>query len=98
MTAPSTDLSAIRQIVSGLQLAGWTLDYVYDGEERVPVKDAHEAIALTTDLDEATLSVHKDTETGYVYFVLGNEPYEVAADWTLTLSDVLDPITDSWEA
>jgi hypothetical protein len=106
MSAPTTDRAAISQIIDALTGAGWVLDTVYDGEDNDPVLNKSEALALIMDLDEAVLHVKKrlgrEVEQGalihgWVRFVLGNEPFEVAADYTVNLEDALGPLFDRWE-
>ena len=98
MGAPESDSAAIRQTIRALKAAAWTLDYVDNGEEDIPVKTEQEAIDAITAVDQAWLFV-KRTENGvrsYVFFVLGNDPEEVICDHTVDLSPVLDPLTDRW--
>lgn len=99
MSAPSSDSAAIRQIIRALLAEGYTLVEVWDGEETVPVTNETTALAAVTAVDDATLFVR--TPDGqynpWVRFVMGNEPFEVAADWIDTLSHVLDPLTSSWD-
>lgn len=98
MPAPSSDKAGIRQIIRALRDAGWELDYVYDREDETYVATEGAAIDAIMAVDEAFLYV-KRTENGvrgYVFFVLGNDPAEVAADYTVNLSNVIDPLTESW--
>lgn len=97
MTAPTSDAAGIRQVIRALVAAGWTLSYVNDGEERVQVRGVFEALAAITDVDFAHLFVDSaDGTHGFVCFVLGNDPEEVAADWTANLEPVLGPLTQGW--
>lgn len=99
MPAPTSDRAAIRQIIRALKAAGYTLRAVNDGEELIPVSTESGALAAIMAVDEATLIINlpDDAGRGWIYFVLGNEPFEVAADYTLNLSPVLDPLTEGWE-
>lgn len=97
MSAPESDSAAIRQIIRALRAAGWQLGQVEDGGETFDVKTEQEAIDGITAVDEAWLHVqHTDGRTGYVFFVMGNEPFEVANDYTVNLSDAIDPLTEGW--
>lgn len=96
MATPESDSAAIRQIIRGLRAAGWELDSVWDGEESEPVTTETAAIEAITGLDQAHLYVKKQGVDGWVFFVLGNEPFEVANDYTTNLSDAIDPITEPW--
>lgn len=97
MSAPSSDTAAIRQIIRALKAADHTLIAVNDGGERIGVTGEQEAIEAFTAVDMAWLYVRlPDGDQGWISFVLGNEPEEVAADWTINLSPVLDPLTKTW--
>lgn len=99
MSTPSSDKSAIRQIIRTLRAAGYVLNYVNDGEERISVANEAEAIEAITAVDEAVLWVaHPERRESHVYFVLGNEPFEVAADYGVSLDETLQPLFDHWEA
>lgn len=96
MSAPSSDKAGIRQTVRALKEAGWELDYVDDREEITPVSTETTAIEAVTAVDEAFLHVTRGDDTGYVFFVMGNDPEEVICDHTVNLSVVLDPLTEGW--
>lgn len=96
MAAPTSDRGGIQQVIRGLRADGWSLDFVDDGEEDVPVTNETEAIEAIMAVDMAHLFVRKGEERGHVWFVLGNDPDEVAADYTLTLSATLDPLIERW--
>lgn len=98
MSRPSNDADAIREIIGTLLAAGYTLDRVADGgEEDVPVTTKAEAVDAITAVDDATLFVkHPERQSSHVYFVLGNDPGEVACDYGVSLCDVIDPLTESW--
>ena len=105
MTAPSTDRAAVRQIIRALKGAGWVLARVYDGEGHPAVASETEALNAIFAVDEAYLHVVKgyddlrqDHARGWVRFVLGNEPFEVAADYTVNLEPALGPLFERWEA
>jgi hypothetical protein len=96
MSAPTSDSAGIRQTIRALRAAGWELDYVWDGEERISVKNEGEAIREITNLDQAHLYFKVGEFYGWVFFVLGNAPYEVINDHTTNLSAVIDPMTERW--
>lgn len=103
MSAPSTDRAAVAQIIKALQAAGWVLDHVYDGEDKIPTRKVEETIHAIFAVDDAYLhvkradSAHMKNETGWVRFVLGNEPFEVASDYTMNLEDALKATFDAWD-
>lgn len=101
MSAPKTDAAAIRQTIRALNAAGMTLLHVDDGEDLIRVRTEQDALDAITAVDDATLIVNlpagSERETSHVRFVLGNEPYEVICDHGLSLSPVLDPLTERWE-
>lgn len=96
MTAPKTDEAAIRAIIRALRAAGWILTDVHDGEEEVVTTTENDAIEAITAVDAARLYVTRQGKVGHVFFVLGNDPEEVACDYTVNLSEVIDPLTESW--
>lgn len=103
MTTPKTDEAGIRQTIRALKAAGYALGTVDDGggePERVRTED--EAVKAITAVDNAYLYVIADEDSpsprmGHIWFVLGNEPFEVIADHSLTLSPVLDPLMERWD-
>lgn len=100
MTAPSTDRAAVIAIIRAVKAAGWVLDYVYDSEDNVAVENREDmALDAIFAVDEAFLHVNRTGGlTGWVYFVLGNEPFEVAADYTINLEPALGPLYERWDS
>lgn len=97
MPAPTSDRAGIRQTVRALRAADHTLDHVFDGGDNVPVRTETEVIDAVEAVDDAYLNVVlPNGDTGWVRFVLGNEPDEVICDHTVNLSPVLDPLTNGW--
>ena len=88
MPTPTTDAGGIRQTIRALVADGWTLDRVEFGEDPEPVRNETEAMEIITDLDDAFLVVTKGEESGWVRFVMGNEPPEVVCDYTINLECV----------
>lgn len=97
-TTPTSDRAAATQIIRGLIHKGWRLDRVYDGEEDISVVTVGQALAAIFAVDDAYLHVRLPAtgDTGWVRFVLGNDPEEVVCDHTVNLSPVIDPIMDGW--
>jgi|SRR5690606_24196318 len=98
MSAPSSDRAGIRQAIRALKTDDWEVSSVWDGGEETFVKGEQEAIAAITAVDDARLYVVRrfgEREHGWVRFVLGNEPDEVMADWTVNLT-ALDALLDRW--
>jgi hypothetical protein len=97
MSAPTTDTAAIRQIIRALRDADYVLDYVDDGGEEIKVSTEQEAIDAITAVDSAHLFVtHPTNSPSHVWFVLGNDPEEVAADHGVSLEDAIGPLMRSW--
>lgn len=98
---PSTDREAISLIFEGLSQQGVTVTEVMDDtwcpEDLTQVSTPSEAVDLVCDVDEAYVYVTlPDTSEGWIRFVLGNSPEEVACDYTTNLEEFLDPIIDPW--
>lgn len=92
---PTTERGAVQQVIRAVRDSGWEMTFVYDGGEDVPVRTEPEAIEAIFAVDDAFLNFEKDGETGWVRFVLGNSPEEVAADWTTNL-DAVETLTSRW--
>lgn len=97
---PTNDKEAITLILDGLIAAGCKPVNVWDGEELTPVTNTEEAVPVICNLDEAVLNLvlpaDADRTGSHIYFVLGNEPEEVACDYGVSLSPYLDPIVNPW--
>jgi hypothetical protein len=94
---PSNDREAITLIVQGLVDGGHTPRYVNDGEENVPTTTVADVVEAVTAVDVATAVFRNPNGTrGWVWFVQGNEPEEVAADYTVNLDPLLSSIVDPW--
>lgn len=98
MNAPTSDRNAATEIIRGVIHGGWRLDRVFDGEEDIDVTTVTQALDAIFAVDMAHLHVKHPTsgDTGWIWFVLGNDPDEVVADHTVNLSDAIDPVTDGW--
>lgn len=100
MGTPSTDKSAIRQIVTAIVESGYELKFVDNGgdwDENVEVSTVTEAVKEVCEVDEASLVVEGPSgERAFVYFVLGNSPEEVGADWSVSLDEVLRSVIRNW--
>lgn len=95
---PSTDREAISLIIDGLIERGCTVTDVVDGAgEKFRFSDKEEGLDNLTSCDESWLYVTtpEDNES-FIWFVLGNDPEEVACDYGVSLSKYLDPIIDPW--
>lgn len=99
-TKPGTDEQGVKQILEGLYAAQWTVDYVDQGDgEKVHPADMMETIEAIFEVDEAVVYVYEVNNPdvrSFLYFVLGNDPEEVLCDHGVTLSSVIDPITNGW--
>lgn len=98
MAAPTSDRGGIQQVIRALKADAWELDFVFDGEEDIPVKNETEALEAIMAVDDAFLNVKRTDgrfDNGWVRFVLGNDPDEVVCDYTTNLKAV-DVLTHSW--
>lgn len=95
---PSNDREAVTLILQGLVDKGHVLKEVQDDTwnpdpaDNVKVSTVSEAVEVVMSVDEAFVIF----ERGYVFFVLGNSPEEVACDYTVNLDPDLSNITDPW--
>lgn len=98
---PSNDREAISLIIDGLIERGCKPTRSRDGgNEDLPFTDKESALDWLTSCDESVLFVDlpegAERESSFIYFVLGNDPEEVACDYGVSLSPYLDPIIDPW--
>lgn len=97
MATPSTDSAAIEATINALLADGWELVAVNDGDDGdIAVVNRAQARRAITAVDMAHLYVRKGDETGWVFFVLGNDPEEVINEHTINLSEPLGRLMDSW--
>lgn len=112
MSAPSSDQAAIRQTLRALKAADVVPTYVEygggDGEDVdqdateqsiidaiMAVDDAYLIVDLPASAPSETHPGHEG-RTSHIRFVMGNDPEEVICDHGVSLSYVLDPLTDGW--
>lgn len=100
---PSNDREAISLILTGMVEAGCTITGVVDDtwnmNDVTEASTADEATGLVTAVDEAYVYITSPGhQEGWVRFVLGNDPEEVAADYTVNLGKFLEPIVRPWWA
>jgi hypothetical protein len=100
---PSNDREAISLIIDGLIERGCKPTASRDGDsEDLPYTDKESALDWLTSCDESVLFVDlpldaaSEHTSSHIYFVLGNDPEEVACDYGVSLSPYLDPITNPW--
>ena len=105
MTTPKSDHAAIWQLVLQLQKLGWNPTKISDPES-VDVRGmSAKAIAdkITENYDEAVLNFKKpeveNFRTQWIYFVMGNDPEEVACDYTVgnqEFDNIVTTLLESW--
>ena len=101
MSKPSSDRAAISRIIDGLIERGCTPTLSRNGaNEDLPYTDKKSALDWLTSCDEGVLFVDlpegAEHKSSHIYFVLGNDPEEVAADYGVSVSPYLDPIVNPW--
>ena len=94
---PNDDKAAIKRIITGVLMKGHRMMCVDNGEELLRVRTIEDAVDEITSVDEARIYFRTATgERAWIYFVLGNEPIEVAADWTVNINEAVTSIVDPW--
>jgi hypothetical protein len=100
MATPKTDEAGIRQVIRALRAADHVIIGGHDGEDffESPANETEaNLIANLTACDSSTLHVRlPDGSNSHVFFVLGNDPEEVVCDYGVSLSPVIDPLTEGW--
>jgi hypothetical protein len=102
---PSNDREAITLILEGLTKVGCKItgvcDDTYNPNDLTECTDVAKAVDLVCAVDEASVFMdlppneegHKES---WIFFVLGNEPEEVACDHGVNLSPYINPIVQPW--
>ena len=98
---PKNDREAISLIIDGLIKRDCVPTMVRDGaNEDHPYITKEDALDNLTSCDESVLFVDlpagAERGSSHVYFVLGNEPREVASDYGVSLDPYLTPVVDPW--
>jgi hypothetical protein len=98
---PSNDREAIGLILEGLAQQGYRVTEVMQDtwmpEDLTPVNSPEEAADAVCEVDEAYVYIDTpDGSEGWIFFVLGNEPEEVASNYTVNLDPALSNIVDPW--
>lgn len=92
MRRARVELRIVRRVLSDLRRTGYELD-IDDGDEQTPVTDEGEALKLLFNLDEARIYTMREGKTSFVYFVFGNDGYDVISDYGTSLDHVMEPIS-----
>lgn len=101
---PSNDHEAMTLILQGLEDRGCKVTHViednWNPDDVTPVSSIKEAVELLDNLDEGVVWIDLpsggERENSFIFFVLGNDPEEVACDYGVSLSPYIDPIVDPW--
>lgn len=104
MPAPKDDTAGIRQVIRALKANGWEIDSAWDGEESLENPNETDAIDWVMACDQGHIYFKQMSEkypdrvneTGWVFFVLGNDPDEVVCDYTTNLDPTVEDLTRSW--
>jgi hypothetical protein len=91
------EMSAIRKLVQTALAAGLHVS-VHDGEE-VTIRRSRDEAAIvgamrTTDDDRLFFFTSDGTRKGLVWLVYGNDPYDVIAEYSASLDEMLRPVFD----
>jgi hypothetical protein len=94
-----SDRTAATQIVQALVEAGHSPYEVRSGHEGELVSTVQQAVdeILAVSICRLYVRLADGTGDGWVLFVLGNDhPLDMVADWTTSLSSVIEPVMDTW--
>jgi hypothetical protein len=98
MSAPKSDKSGVKKTYRALVKAGYTIVVVDGaGEEFTNLTTEAEVIKEVMSCCDGYFVAYKDGQRiGFVWFVYGNSPEEVVSDCSVSLSHIIDPLTESW--
>jgi hypothetical protein len=86
-----------RQVLEAGKKAGYTFAINNGGDEDEEAATVDEAMKLMFETDDETLffMTPDGSPVGWVYFVYGNDGWDVINDYTSNLSSLIDPICDA---
>lgn len=94
---PRNDREAITLILEGVVAEGVRLSSVADGEWEQTVSSVPDAVAAATAVTESVVNlILPNGERSWIFFVLGNDPEEVACDYGLNITDAVESVTGPW--
>ena len=84
----------VRQVVESLTAAGFKLNIDVDGDYTllIPTNDVEKLVGAMFQTDEERLYVFREGQKnpfGWVFFVYGNDGWDVIADFTVNVEDYL---------
>lgn len=84
------ELQIVRQVLADLHEAHYTIE-VFDGDEHIADLTDYQIVDMLFNLDEAHLFVRKlhQSKSEFVFFVFGNEGWNVVSDYSTGLEEVL---------
>lgn len=83
----SIERKVVRHLFKTMKQHGWYVCNVWDGETLTHVTGCKEAMALIFNLDECQVRFEKAGRRHSVYLVLGNDGYDVVADYGYSQDD-----------
>lgn len=102
-TPPRDDVSAVRQTLRTLRAKGWVvtkLEYsdgeFYDGSLLGRRHYMNELLAEVMAVEDIFVHVQRGDESGWLYFVFGNDPEEVVCNSTTNVDDDLEDLYRKW--
>lgn len=101
MSTPTTDRGALQQVIRALKAAGWVPSKVDNGEDVIKTPNETSMLAEIFAVDMCHAFFRRESEgpggaLGYLFVVLGNDPEEVIADYTLNLDPTVDQVQQGW--
>jgi hypothetical protein len=96
----------VSSLINKLQKAEFTILGVNDGEEYIKTNQngsklaiRKEAVETVVSVDESWIRIKKGDKIGTLFIVLGNEPWELVADYSDwdDLTEVVDEYSQLWE-
>jgi hypothetical protein len=84
----------ITKVIDEAIKAGWKPVAVDDGEARYGYEGFDEAYEDLTAVDESWLILTKGNKVCKVYFVFGNDGWDVVADYSVSLEEFMGVVND----
>lgn len=90
-TRRGIEIAITKRLIEALQADGYSV-YADNGEDTPVIGTMDELLEELFAVDEARVLARKDGVKGWALLVLGNDGWDVIADYTTNLTETIDPL------
>jgi hypothetical protein len=88
----------VKMTVDALLVAGYALHVAENDDLPAPTTSRDVILGVLGETDDEHLMASRDGKRSWVYFVYGNDGWDVISDYTVDLEDVLKPVSEFCDA